>query len=134
MIIKSAYASNHELIKRIEQSNGQYLYDVQKFIEATEKSLLIKKFHSTNPYLCPGESINQNGMFTEFKPYLCKDFILFNDNHIENRGLHPEQKNEPNMDVLICKLKRFDFENALRDVENWRLERLTDVLCDLPVF
>jgi hypothetical protein len=38
------------------------------------------------------------------------------------------------MDVLICKLKRFDFENALRDVENWRLERLTDVLCDLPVF
>jgi hypothetical protein len=35
---------------------------------------------------------------------------------------------------LICKLKRFDFENALRDVENWRLERLTDIILDIPVF
>ena len=36
--------------------------------------------------------------------------------------------------MIICKLKRFDFENALRDVENWRLERLTDFLLELPPF
>lgn len=36
--------------------------------------------------------------------------------------------------MIVCKLKRFDFENALRDVENWRLERLTDFLLDLPPF
>jgi hypothetical protein len=63
---------------------------VQKSIEVSEKQLLIKKFHSTKPYLSAGDSINQNGMFTEFIPYLSKDFILFNDNHIENRALHPE--------------------------------------------
>lgn len=40
----------------------------------------------------------------------------------------------PNHDVLVAKLKRFDFENALRDLENWKLERLTDFLLDLPVF
>lgn len=37
-------------------------------------------------------------------------------------------------DVVLCKLKRFDFENALRDVENWKLEMLTDFLVALPPF
>ena len=73
-------------------------------------------------------------MFTEFKAYLSQEFVLFNDNRIPNRALHPEQKGEANTDVLICKLKRFDFENALRDVENWRLERLTDIILEIPVF
>ncbi len=36
--------------------------------------------------------------------------------------------------MILAKLKRFDFENALRDVENWRLERLTDFLTELPPF
>jgi hypothetical protein len=39
-----------------------------------------------------------------------------------------------NHDVLLAKLKRYDFENGLRDVENWKLDRLTDVIIDLPVF
>ncbi len=58
MIIKSAYASNHELIKKIEQSNGQYLYEVQKSIETQEKHNLVKKMLSVNPYVNPGEAIN----------------------------------------------------------------------------
>ena len=40
MIIKSAYASNHELIKRVEQTNGFYLKDVQSQIEIHERDLL----------------------------------------------------------------------------------------------
>jgi hypothetical protein len=71
-------------------------------------------------------------MFTGFKPYLEKSFVLFNDDHHLNRGLQPETT--PNHDVLLAKLKRFDFENALRDVENWKLDRLSDFLLDLPVF
>lgn len=71
-------------------------------------------------------------MFTAFKPYLDKSFVIFNDEHKLNRGL--ELDTAPNHDVLLAKLKRFDFENALRDVENWKLDRLTDFLLELPVF
>ena len=71
-------------------------------------------------------------MFTAFKPYLEAQYVLFNDEHHLNRGLQPNT--EANHDVLLAKLKRFDFENGLRDVENWKLERLTDVILDLPVF
>lgn len=86
-----------------------------------------------SPYLVPGDAINQNGMFTSFKKgYLDEHFVLFNDETHQNKGLQPDT--QPNHDVLIAKLKRFDFENALRDIENWRLDRLTDFLLDLPVF
>jgi|LauGreDrversion4_2_1035121.scaffolds.fasta_scaffold184029_3 hypothetical protein len=71
-------------------------------------------------------------MFTAFKPYLNTSFVLFNDEHKLNRGLEHDTK--PNHNVLLAKLKRFDFENALRDVENWKLDRLSDFLLSLPVF
>lgn len=53
---------------------------------------------------------------------------------MSNLGLLPDSTDETKNDVVVAKLKRFDFENALRDVENWRLERLTDFLLELPVF
>ena len=71
-------------------------------------------------------------MFTAFKPYLQDQFVLYNDENHLNGGLKPDLV--PSHDVIIAKLKRYDFENALRDVENWRLERLTDFLLDLPVY
>lgn len=57
-------------------------------------------------------------MFTAFKPYLVKEYCLFND----NKHAPKLTTGEPNYDVILAKLKRFDFENALREVENWRLE------------
>ena len=73
-------------------------------------------------------------MFTAFKPYLNAEFAIFNDGNIKNRELLPDSNEESENDVVIAKMKRFDFENALRDVENWRLERLTDFLVELPPF
>jgi hypothetical protein len=43
MIIKSSTASNHELIKKIEQSNGQYLIDAFEHIAINEFELLAKR-------------------------------------------------------------------------------------------
>jgi hypothetical protein len=74
-------------------------------------------------------------MFTGFKGgYLNTEFCLYNDSTQFNRGLIPSETGEATNEVILAKLKRFDFENALRDVENWRLERLTDFLLELPVF
>lgn len=78
--------------------------------------------------------MNQNGLFTEYTPYLNSEYAVYNDGKIRNSGLLPDTNTDTEHDVIICKLKRFDFENALRDVENWRLERLTDFLLDLPPF
>ena len=57
-------------------------------------------------------------MFTAFKPYLVKEYCLFND----SKHAPKLTTGEPNYDVILAKLKRFDFENALREVENWGLE------------
>jgi hypothetical protein len=74
-------------------------------------------------------------MFTAFHPYLNNRYAIYNDDKIKNTGLvPPETTEDTDHDVILCKLKRFDFENALRDVENWRLERLTDFLLDVPAF
>lgn len=73
-------------------------------------------------------------MFIGFKPYLGRHFVVQNDGKMSNLGLLPDSTDETKNDVVVAKLKRFDFENALRDVENWRLERLTDFLLELPVF
>ena len=132
MIIKSAYASNHELIKCIEKANGHYLLTAQEEIMENERQFLLDRMKTKDPYLVPGDPINQASMFTAFKPYLHQHFVLFNDEHHLNRGLQPDTV--ASHDVLLAKLKRYDFENGLRDVENWKLDRLTDVILDLPVF
>ena len=49
-----------------------------------------ERHHSENPYILPGEAFNQVSMFTAFKPYLEKSFVLFNDEHHLNRGLEPD--------------------------------------------
>lgn len=134
MIIKSAYASNHELIKKIEQSGGTYLHEIQDQIQQRELYLLTTKCSSTNPYLEPGQALNQRAMFTSFKPYLGQSFAIFNDGKQLNKGTFETEDDEGQGDVVIAKMRRFDFENALRDVENWTLERLTDFLVDLPPF
>lgn len=134
MILKSSAASNHELIKKIEQSKGHYLNDVYESICTHELALLHNRLNSLVPYLLQGEVINQNGLFTEYTPYLQGEYAVYNDGKIRNSGLLPDTNTDTEHDVIICKLKRFDFENALRDVENWRLERLTDFLLELPPF
>lgn len=137
MIIKSAYASNHELIKKIDQSGGSYLHEVQEQIQQRELYLLTSKCASAHPYLEPGQPLNQRGMFTGFKPYLGQSFAIFNDGRQLNKGtfdLTSEGDDESHHNVILAKIRRFDFENALRDMENWTLERLTDFLVDLPPF
>jgi hypothetical protein len=85
MIIKSATASNHELLKKLEQSNNMYLLDVQTNLELNEKELLEAKLSSTDhPYLKAGDCVNQRAMFTAFKPYLSKRYCLFNDGGCKN--------------------------------------------------
>jgi hypothetical protein len=51
MIIRSAYASNHELIKCIEKSNGHYLITAQKEIIDHELHFLYSRLHSDDPYI-----------------------------------------------------------------------------------
>ncbi len=57
MIIKSAYASNHELIKKIVQSDGQYIRDIQTIIRNSELDI-IKKKYDNREYLSQGDCIN----------------------------------------------------------------------------
>ena len=90
MIIKSSYASNYDLIKCIEKSNGYYLINAQKAITEHEIQLIWERMHSDKPYLVPGDAINQNSMFTAFKPYLESQFVIFNDENHLNKGLQPE--------------------------------------------
>ena len=58
MIVKSAYASNHELIKRIDLSGGAYMHEVQEKLQQRELYTLTTCCYSANPYLEWGTVLN----------------------------------------------------------------------------